>query len=365
MLVQDIDPDKLSSDFSLYSALTLIFSIAPGVYIHRVISLGLSQVHYTLGCLSIGYVLGHITNTVYLYFYGNYLISVELLCLMPLLSLHMIIRNRYIYFKNKNKTIVTDILFTVIFYYIYLIILNLEIVENILNSYFLMIFIIGIIGVAKQKQVQMELLKAINSGVSNFCSGGVILILPYIIGKLDESITYVTMFSVSVLGMAMLLPRVLLLKKTRDIVRSTKSHSAYKFLDLNRIILLKLLLVSVLLGSLVVLIYFSQFEALELREFFICLAIAGYYLFSQLSLFDCNYIIYKGDSFKLLRVNVILLLGYASMSVIIYFFNSIYAEEYVNLGIVNIYILLMLMILRYRYILRVVTNENKQVQADI
>lgn len=358
LLIEGIDVDKLASDFSLFSALTMIFSLAPGVYVHRIIKNKINWKYYAASMVSFGYMLTYIINGIYYYFSNSHLISYELLNLIPLVTLHMIVRNRYIYYKEELLVIVSDLVFTLLFYFLFISFCFFNADSVIFVIYFFSIAILGFVGILKQNKFIREYLNAINSGVSNFCSGGVILLLPFVMSLIDNSLTYTTMLSVSILSIVMLLPRIQLLKKTRDIVRASHRPSAYKYLSLNRIVLFRVLLVSVLVGCLVSLIWFNYQGIANLKVLLVCFGVAFYFLFSQLSLFDCNYIIYKGETFRLLKANVMLLFSYSLMSLMVWFLvrNNCIDDQFG--GVLNVYCLSAIMAFRFYHILKVIKDES-------
>ncbi|EKO3948593.1 hypothetical protein F2K80_003202 [Vibrio fluvialis] len=348
--------DKIASEFSVFSSVIIILAQAPGVYFVRILNENISKVRYAISTLSINLFFALTLNLIYFKIFDEYFISLAFCCGLPIVIIHMMLRNLWIYKKQENKVIISDVLFSFLFIVAYM--LARKYIHEV--NYYIVLFTAFIYIVASWKNLRLikEQVKATSSGLSNFCSGGIIMLLPYVLGKFDSSVVYVSMLFVSILSVLMLIPRIILLKKTKSTVLATNSCNGYRYLILQRKNMLKILSLSLSLSFLCYLIISSYLKLNDINNSLIWIAVSLYLLFSQMSLFDCNYIIYKGMVNTLLYANVTLLFSFFISSLMVYYMSFYGIVESSFASIVSIYFLAFLMMFRYFYIVKVIDEQR-------
>jgi len=311
------DSNFIATEYSLFSALCLVLAVSPGVYVHRLIHKEVVIKNYTIVIVVFGLFVLSFINLLYELIELSPLLSLSFLVVFPIFVIQMIYRNLYIYMENTNRVIFIDVFFSFVFVLLFFVFKKKLIID--VPSFALVITSLCFLLCFYNQVLYKEFLKAIASGLSNFASGGMILILPFVLSKFEPSISYEVMVYVSSLSVLMLLPRVLLLKKTKKLVRSTRSVQAYNYLKLLRLKNSYVLMLSLFISFFVYILTVLVLKNIALLNVLIWIIVSLYFYYSQISLFDCNFIIYKGEVTKLLFANILVFLSFIIINLIIYF----------------------------------------------
>ncbi|MCW4631005.1 MULTISPECIES: hypothetical protein [Marinomonas] len=158
-----------------------------------------------------------------------------------LFSINQLQRSLMLSQRNFKMVVFWDIVFSVqIVFFIF-------IFFNEFNGFYFFVFLFFIIYVfcflfngvcffrKDLKWVVREIKEAFYNGASNFCSGGILLLLPFMMEKINPDFVIITAKYVSWLGLGMLLPRMLLIRVLPDFSEVVgKGAGVKKFIeDLN------------------------------------------------------------------------------------------------------------------------------------
>lgn len=348
---------EIAGSYSLFIILSTLLAVTPASYLPVVMRKKVSVFYYSLLSFFLGYLILIATCIILERYYEIGMQRVFLL-LFSLYFWHMIVRNYNIYKKNYTIIIYVDVVFSILFFIFFICFNQMNISFNIyipLLIVLLWCIYLWVVAFVKYKQELNELITALGSGVSNFVSGGVVFLLPMILLEVAPTYSYKILLTVSILSVLMLLPRMFLIKKTSSLVRSTTSKLALGYLKRLRSRNIKLLLISICLSFIIFFLLVIIKDIYVIEDIFIWCLLCLYFFFSQISLFDCNFLIYKGAVKPLLIINVICFLGFLFLTAIFLTINVTEIEK--------MYLVLSALVLpylcRYFYIKNSICNYVK------
>jgi hypothetical protein len=344
------------SDLSLFFSLSILFIVSQGTHIiklynlldshelnsYKIIVLASSILFY----LPIVFLLSSFELITEPHWF--YLSSVSF-------SFHQLYRNFQLSQGRYKEVVTSDIFFSVVLILLTVVYFNdIVFIEKIVLYLYVFYFAAYFIyfriffQCASFKKIIIELKEASYNGISNFCSGGILLLLPFLLGTFNPSIVVTVAKYVSWLSLGMLLPRTLLIKNLAAFSQVSAEGAGIKnyLLNLN-IKNVKLLLIGLILSVLVIILDTLVTNVPINTVVLSC--IVFYIFFSQLSLFDCNYLIFISKAKYLLQLNLLIFINICFISLLLYF-NGVDSSE--NIILISLPLMMAVRYLKVKQVVR-------------